>query len=283
MKLATKLLAAPLLTAAVVMLTGQLNVFLMGRASDTALGSSKTSLDDFKTIASAQQQMGQIHASVYRTVSIIGSLDEAKVKAFRADLAKQLDGVKRVAGAVTDSSVSDAELKASVAKLNQLIDKYKGQTDSSIEVAAGDPFSGTASMQAAEETFVGLMGSMGAAVARIEASSDAMVSAAQKSARNTNIVLALVGLAAAGVAVWLSWLMQKRIADELARAAQVAQAVAQGDLSASARSDRGDEVGDLMRALGSMTGQLNQSIATVMESSESIRLASAEIATATRT
>ncbi len=279
MKLGTKLLAAPLLTAAVVLLAGQLNVFLMGRASDAALTSSKTSLDDFKTIASAQQQMGQIHASVYRTVSIIGSLDEAKVKAFRAELAKQLDGVKRVAGAVTESSVSDAELKSAVGKLNQLIDKYKGQTDSSIEIAAGDPFSGTSSMQAAEETFVSLMAAMGSAVTRIESNSDAMVKAAQASARNTNILLSLVGLAAAGVAVWLSWMMQKRIADELAGAARVAQAVAQGDLSASVRSERSDEVGDLVRALGAMTGQLNQSIATVLESSESIRLASAEIAT----
>src|SRR5689334_2177482 len=130
MKLGTKLLAAPLLTAVVVLLTGQVNVFMMGRASDAALASSKSGFEDFKTIASAQQQIGQVHAGVYRTVSIIGSMDEAKVKAFRADLGKQLDGVKRVVATVADGAGSDTELRNSVATLGQLIDKYKGQADS---------------------------------------------------------------------------------------------------------------------------------------------------------
>jgi methyl-accepting chemotaxis protein len=172
MKLGTKLLAAPLLTAAVVLLSGQLNVWLMGRASDAALTSTKTSLEDFKTFASAQQQMGQVHASVYRTVSIIGSLDEGKVKAFRADLAKQLDGVKRVVGAVVNTSAADQELHASVAKLNDLIDKYKKQTDNSVEIAAGDPLTGITSMTDAEQTYVSLSSTMAGAVQRIESTSD---------------------------------------------------------------------------------------------------------------
>ena len=41
------------------------------------------SLEDFKTVASVQQQLGQVHTSVYKTVALIGSLDDAKVKAFR--------------------------------------------------------------------------------------------------------------------------------------------------------------------------------------------------------
>jgi methyl-accepting chemotaxis protein len=279
MKLGTKLLAAPLLTAVVVLLVGQVNVFLMGRASDAALTSSKAGFENFKTVADAQQQIGQVHASVYRTVSIIGSMDEAKVKGFRADLAKQLDGVKRVVGGVADNAGADAELRNSVTTLGGLIDKYKGQADSSIEIAAGDPLSGTNSMAEAEKTFVSMTSTMATAVARIESAATAAGDAAHASARNTNLLLVVVGLAAAGVAVWLSWLMQQKIVDELARAARVAKAVADGDLGTSARTDRDDEVGDLMRALGSMTGQLNRSIATVMESSESIRLASAEIAT----
>ena len=73
--------------------------------------------------------------------------------------------------------------------------------------------------------------------------------------------------------------MQRKIVAELARAAELANEVANGNLRLDAASARQDEVGDLMRALGAMTAQLNQSISTVLDSSESIRLASAEIAT----
>jgi len=55
--------------------------------------------------------------------------------------------------------------------------------------------------------------------------------------------------------------------------------VADGNLVVDATTDRDDEVGDLLRAMGAMARQLNLSLATVRESSESIRLASAEIAT----
>jgi methyl-accepting chemotaxis protein len=73
--------------------------------------------------------------------------------------------------------------------------------------------------------------------------------------------------------------MQRKLVAELARAVEVTHGVASGNLQVDAHSDRQDEVGDLMRALGGMTRQLNLSIATVLQSSESIRLASTEIAT----
>jgi methyl-accepting chemotaxis protein len=103
--------------------------------------------------------------------------------------------------------------------------------------------------------------------------------ASQQRSRTTNWLLLVVGLAAAGAAVWLSALMQRKIVAELARAGALANEVAHGNLNVDASTERQDEVGDLMRALGAMTAQLTQSIATVLESSDSIRLASAEIAT----
>jgi methyl-accepting chemotaxis protein len=205
-------------------------------------------------------------------------MDEAKITAVRADLVKQLDGVKRVVGAVA-SERDDAELRAAASQLNKQIDQYRTQADASIEISFGDPVTGVASMKVADATFEAVDKTMGVIVARAEAHSDAAISASSQRARNTNIILALVSLLVAGVAVWLSWLMQRKIVTELARAADMANEVASGNLNLDATSTRQDEVGDVMRALGSMTSQLNQSISTVLDSSESIRLASAEIAT----
>jgi len=189
---------------------------------------------------------------VYRTVSVIGAMASADA-----------DGGSRTA----------------VADLSRQIDQYAVQADSSIEIAAGDPVTGIASMQAADATFTTVAKTMGLIVARTEAASEAAIAASQQRSRSTNLILAVVGLLAAGVAVCLSWLMQRNIVIELARAAALAHEVAGGNLNLDASSARQDEVGDLMRALGSMTTQLNQSISTVLDSSESIRLASAEIAT----
>ena len=279
MKLGMKLLAAPLLTAVVVLMVGQVNAFLTGQATVTGQISSKASLEDFKTVASVQQQLGQVHANVYKTVALIGSLDEPKIKAFREDLAKQLVGIKQAAGALSEASGSDEPLKMAVTEVGNQVDKYAKQADSAIDLSSVDPNTGIAAMQGADETFMSLTIAMNEIVTSSEARSHAAIGASQQRARNTNLLLAVLGLVVASIAVGLSWLMQRKLVAELARAVQAAHQVAGGDLRVDVSSDRKDEVGDLMHALGAMTVQLNQSIATVMDSSESIRLASAEIAT----
>lgn len=279
MKLGMKLLAAPVLTAVVVMLSGQINVGLMGREADKGQASSAASLEDFRTVSSVQQQLGQLHTSVYKTVALIGSLDDAKVKAFRADLVKQLDGIKRVAGALGDGALATDADRASVAEIGTQLDKYGKQADAAIDLSSVDPNTGIAAMLGADATFAGLSKTMAEIVSRSDAASLAVMAASQQRSRTINWMLGAVGLLVAGIAVWLSALMQRKIVAELARAGVLANEVAQGNLNVDASTNRQDEVGDLMRALGAMTAQLNQSIATVLESSESIRLASAEIAT----
>ena len=277
MKLGLKLLAAPLMTALVVLSVGQLNSVLMTQQADKALMASKAALEDFKTIGEAQQQMGQAHTNVYRTVSVIGSMDEAKVKSVRTELNTQLQGIKRVVSGMGTPG-KDAGLTAVVSDMKQQIDKYAAQADSSIEIAAGDPVTGIASMQAAEATFKTLDKAMTLIVADVEKNSDFAIAASQTSSQTTNWILALVGLISAAVAVFLSWMTQRKIVAELTQASQLANDVAAGNLDRQVASNRQDEVGDLMRALSAMSTQLNQSISTVFNSSESIRLASAEIA-----
>jgi methyl-accepting chemotaxis protein len=278
MKLGMKLLAAPLLTAAVVLLAGQVNTYLLAAQAEQGLVSSRGSLDNFKTMASANQQMAEVHANVYRTVALIASLDDAKVKSLRAEFSTQLTGVKRVVEAVSTGEEPDAELKQNVDKIQALIDTYTKQSDAAINFAAIDPNTGIVSMQRADATFKELVKVSADVTARIENASDATIARSKSKGRTISIMLTLVALLLGGAAVWVSWLMQKKIVTELARAAVVANEVAQGNLTVDANSQRADEVGDLMRALTAMARQLNQSISTVRDSSESIRLSSAEIA-----
>ncbi|MEO8057826.1 MAG: methyl-accepting chemotaxis protein [Burkholderiales bacterium] len=279
MKLALKLLAAPLLTAVLVFGAGQLNALVLTRAASANSATFVAQLEDFRTLASTQEQFAQVHAGVYRTVALIASLDDAKVKAYRAELARQLGGIKRVASAVVDSHPGDTELQGGVRTLGQQIDKYLAQADSAVDLSSVDPNTGIAAMQGADSTFTALTATLGAVVKRVEAASNETMAADQRRTRQAGWLLSALGLLCAGVAVTLSWLMQRKLTAELARAAAIAGEVAQGNLAVTATSERRDEVGDLVRALGAMTNQLGTSMRIVLDSSESIRTASAEIAT----
>jgi len=220
-----------------------------------------------------------VHAGVYRTVALIASLDDPKIKAYRADLARQLAGVKRVAASVAESHADDTALGEGVAALGKQIDKYLAQADAAVDLSSVDPNTGIAAMQGADSTFAALTATMGAVVKRVETGSNEIVAAADARTSRIGWLLSALGLLCAGVAVTLSWLMQRKLTAELARAAVIAGEVVAGNLAVTATSERRDEVGDLVRALGAMTSQLGNSMRTVLDSSESIRTASAEIAT----
>ena len=58
MKLGTKLLAAPLLTALVVLAAGEANTLMMGREAAANQAIFKGNLEQFRAITSVQEQMG---------------------------------------------------------------------------------------------------------------------------------------------------------------------------------------------------------------------------------
>ena len=279
MKLGMKLLAAPVLTAAVVLVAGQISTYLLNGQAQAGLASSRSSLADFKTTASANQALAEVHANVYRTVAIVGSLEDDKIKAMRADFGKQLSEVKRVVEVLTTGADADEQLQKDGKATMGLIDTYAKQADAAIKFSSVDANTGIAAMQRADATFKELIKTSATTTAHIEANSNTAIVSSQDKASRISWMLAALALAAGGTAVWLSWMMQRKITAELAQAIVVADEVARGNLTVDAQTTRTDEVGDLMRALGTMASQLNQSISTVRDSSESIRLASSEIAT----
>lgn len=71
----------------------------------------------------------------------------------------------------------------------------------------------------------------------------------------------------------------RSIQKPLEEANALASRIAQGDLSATVDTARGDEFGDLMRSLGAMNSSLGKMVAQVRYSTDSIATASHEIAT----
>ncbi len=279
MKLGSKLLAAPLLTAAFVLGVGGLNALLMSREAKDNQATFKATLAQARTLASAQDEAGRIHAGIYRTVALIASLDEARIKAYRAGLASQLAGVKSAVAAVVEGSPADPALREALAQAGAQIDVYRKQADQAIDLSSADPNTGVAAMQSADATFSALAKTLSGLSARMDALAGATLEASLARSERSYLLLGLLAMAAACAAVGMSWLVQRKVVAELHRAVEVTDAVASGRLDVDARTERSDEVGDLMRALAKMVRQLNASLGSVLQSSESIRIASTEIAT----
>jgi methyl-accepting chemotaxis protein len=90
----------------------------------------------------------------------------------------------------------------------------------------------------------------------------------------------LIGLGALALAVGalLAWLLTRSIVVPLRHAVDLATRVAQGDLRSAAASNRNDEIGQLLAALGEMTQGLARTVAKVRGGAETIDTASHEIA-----
>jgi methyl-accepting chemotaxis protein WspA len=94
-----------------------------------------------------------------------------------------------------------------------------------------------------------------------------------------------LGFAALGTAVMavLLWVPTRRLVSRIDLAAGAAQQVAAGDLTrAPIRSDCPDETGDLLRALDSMTDDLNSLVGQVRSAGVQLSTTSSELATTSR-
>ncbi len=275
MKLSKQLLIAPLLTAVVAVLAVAVFAFVEHRQSGAARVADAAGLEAARTVGQAQTQLTQVRATVFRLLTLLDSMKDDEVKQARAELQRQVDGVARNLERV---AAADAELAALGAQIKPLLATYGKQTDKAIDLSGMDANVGVGAMRAADDTFAQAAKGLEGMAARLEA---LRIARGQADARRMALLSAvLVGLSllAAAAAMAFAWRMQRRIVGELAGAVQLSRDVAQGRLQPQAGSQRSDEIGDLLRALGEMVQRLRGSLLTVRQATDSIGTASREIA-----
>ena len=94
----------------------------------------------------------------------------------------------------------------------------------------------------------------------------------------SNVLLALLGAAALVLGGGLTWQLTRDIVRPLQQAVALAEQVATGDLRATIRHQRGDEIGRLFDALNRMTASMSATVGQVLGGAIAIDRASAEIA-----
>jgi methyl-accepting chemotaxis protein len=279
MRLGSKLLLPSIATAVVALGCGAVNSLLMNREAAGIATTYNAGIANLRAISGAQEQLGRTHASVYRTFSLIGSMDDAKVQAFRAEVQQQVKAMQKDVAAVAAEHSDKPELTAGADKLGAQLAAYGKQADQAIDLASVDPNTGVAAMQTADEAFKLAAQDASAYVQAIQSDTEAAQAASTQRAYHMALALGTLSLVLTGLALTVGARVLRRLVQALSESAQVAEAVAQGDLSPRRIEARSDEIGDLQRSLAQMVERLRTSLLDVRHAASNIASASAEIAT----
>jgi methyl-accepting chemotaxis protein len=277
MKLRLKLMLAPALTGAMLALTLGASIWVLNSYQDRSDAAHQEVLGAFSKVAAVQSQLGEMHTQLYRTMTIAGSLDDKAFKSLRAQQATKLTAMSaegsKAAEASTDEGVRN-QLQAFVKQ----IATYQKAADSAVDLASVDPNTGVAALQSADVEFRAMNTTLAAVIDQVSQRASGVSRQLESTVQFGSAVLGAIGLLAVAGALLFSWFTQRRIIANINAASVAASNVAEGRLDVQTSSTDADEVGDLMRALSTMVGQLRESIQTVQHATESIGTASAEIA-----
>ncbi|MDP2066013.1 MAG: methyl-accepting chemotaxis protein [Burkholderiaceae bacterium] len=278
MKLRMKLMVAPIVTAALLMASIGVTVWMLESFRVTSQASQEAVLSTYGRVTAVQERLGVMHTDLYRTITIIGSMDDKAVNTQREGQAQALS--KMAADATAQAgAAADAKLQKTLTAFATLLGTYQKAADSAIDMATVDANTGVAALQTADGHYKAMSKQLGDVVAQVRASAADEGVALAASAHQRETLVSVLGLLATALSLAFAWTIQRRIARDLLAASRAATEVANGRLDHSPHSDSTDELGDLMRALGTMVKRLRESLQNVQQAADSIGTASAEIAT----
>ena len=230
-------------------------------------------------VESALKWQGLTETNAARTQAMIVSSDPAVEGEFKEVIAATSAQISQVQKALEAMNLTEAD-KAQMAKIaaarSAMLElrkqatqmKGEGRNDEAIALVKQSYNPAVAAYLQSLRDFVDLQQKY-AIQRQSELGSDRM--------RIVQLAGVMVALVLAGMGLGAYFLIRS-IQQPLAQAQTLAQRIAAGDLSSQEAVVRGDEFGDLLRALNSMSESLGRMVYQVRQSTDSIATASAEIA-----
>jgi methyl-accepting chemotaxis protein len=277
MKLRLKLMIPPALTALMLVLVLSAALWALGAFKDRSQLSQTAMISEYGRISSLQSQLSDTHIDLYRTMTVINLMGAKQIADIREKRAALLGGMAAQAGKQAAAVSPDDAMSRSLKLFSGQLKVYAKSSDVAIDLSTESP--NADAMKKADGDFTTMNKTLGEVIALVQARSTAETAALASTARRDAVMVGLLGLVAAAASIAFAWVNQRRLNANIQTAAQAAGQVAEGRLDIQPHSEETDEIGDLLRALGTMVCQLRGSISSVREASESIRMASAEIAT----
>ena len=278
MKLRARLLLPTAVTCTLLLVVIASSVWMLDQFKRNSRSSQQWAADARGVTAESLKQLNAIQKSLYRTMTLIASMDEAAVGTFRAAHAQQVAALAAAVGKSNEALAGDAEATKLLADFSAALPRYLAASDNAVDMGSGDPNMGVAALQTSDVAYRKLESALDGVGKRVTsmAAEDASRTAAQVDRKS--FAVACIGFAAASAALAYAWFSIVRIHREVRVAVEAAEQVARGQLDIRIDSQADDEIGDLVRAQKVMAAQLRDSIQSVQSATQCIGSASAEIA-----
>jgi len=278
MKIKARILVTAGVSLMATIAVGMTGIVTLQRIGAMLQSSADNELATYTQALRIKAALGELQAYVYREVTIAGSLSTDDIKQARASIADavrtQHAALAALAPAVAANSASSDALKAVLADL----DKYAHTADQAVDLASVDANTGIANMHSADEIFHRNATNLD----RIVSAGNTDLLAAFASIGTTRSRMAAIDVAAmvlaTVIALMLTLLTMRRIAEDIRSCATLADSVARGELSARTLRANTDEMGALLAKLEAMKTALRAVVGQVRNGVESMTSATREIA-----
>jgi methyl-accepting chemotaxis protein len=278
MRIWHKILIAPLLAVVFLLGFGVIAYGVVSQQNRALEDIAKKRLEGVVIAMDAQNDLADVHSSVYRLFTWLANMSEDKVKKTLADHRTKIEAL--TAGLTklrAQPYLTDAERKTIDAALPMIV-KYRKLSEDAIDLATGDVSTGAMMMSAADGQYQGVAKNMDELVSLQKKLAQEDYESAASASRAALVLLVSILVVAVAAAVTASLLMSRAIVRPLHVAIQAAQRIAKGDLTSNVKVRGSDETGDLLRALGDMAQNLRQLVGDVASGAHVVADTSAQIA-----
>jgi methyl-accepting chemotaxis protein len=275
MKILYRMLIAPLTCVALIILVGLASGYsleVLSKAMDSLYNDNFSRVVAAKTVES---DLLSVHAGAYALFSNLEGMPpdkvEARLKQFKQRLDTLMAGIDQRAG-------RDPEAQSRLKVLSADIAAYKKAIDTAIDMASMDANMGRSGMQTADDVFSRVAANVAAEVKRESDEAHSGYLQALDARSKAYLVCGVLLAASVMLAVGLSWLMARAVVQPLQRAVQIAERVAQGDLTQQIEVVGRDELGKLQEALGVMQRGLREMISNTASTANELESAAQAMA-----
>jgi methyl-accepting chemotaxis protein len=245
----------------------------------SAIKDEKTIVDMQQRAAMADEWVASTQLNINRVMGLARSGNnpevEAHYKPLIAQTTERINELQKGLEATVDSDQGKALLVQIAAQRKEYIDMRKTFFDA---LKAADPQAGSLLTDKLLPTAQRYVGTMQELQKSERAQVNAFVLRAEASASRQIVLIAGMTVLALLVGMLVAWRITRSVTAPVIDAVRAARAVADGDLTQSVRVNRQDEFGELQKALADMKASLLNTVRQVRQASDSIGVASTEIA-----
>jgi len=277
LKLSKKLLIAPLVVLAFLILSGVVSYFSLSNQKSAIMEIFGTRFKSLETSSRLIKDVTTVHANLYKVISWAN----ANYEAGRIDqLGKQqLDTLDRslaaVKGKLDGKGLAPEEDTAYQTLAGALAD-YRKDAFEAIDLASSDVNYATTFMEKAEEKFQALNNHLNTLLELETKLGQATYDGALTNFNASLGISVLVLLVAIVVSILLSLLIARLITRPVKQAIEVIQKIAEGDLTQQIRIASRDEIGLLAQSVDTMRQKMGEAVGGSVETSQVLSEAAAE-------